>query len=725
MEEMGTFDKLKSIFSSYAEGNDGNNELSISSAVLADEDAYKHVKEEFENDVITYIKKQFDERKRQKTALELQWRLNINYYNGDQFTHIDYSLNDIIETPEYTPWEERNVYNEIAPNIETRFAFLSKRKNLMKNRPASSSAEDRTSAKIGNKILTSTRSRLKMSDKQQDANLIAGLTGTAIWKTTWDITKGRIVGMLEREMNDEEEIELPKEEYERRIMGDAINAAYEIIREGDINTTVHSPFEIYPENVNKSIRDNRRVMHVVLMSPDEVFEKWGVIEKGEDKETYKISDSTNKIYGGAISGRMAGQTLGVTIIKNVVQVYEEHELPSPRYPNGRLIICTDRHLLYYGPLPESFGENDEYEFAFDVQQSLRTDGFFGKSLVERLIPLQNKYNALKNRKQDYLNRVALGVLVAEDNALTDEEYIRENGIGPGEIVTYKQGYSRPQWLDPGALPNVFENEEADLLNSFNRLSGVSQLAQQSVTPSNVTSGIALSSLAEQDDTRIGLEAENIKACLSSVGKKWLILYRNNVEFPRIVRDIGRNDEFEISAFVGNDLTSFDVFIEAEAESADTLAQRRQKVIELLNSGLFNDTTTGNITNEGRIKVFELLEFGNWEDFIEADDAQQRRADRENNIMLIGNRPQIRSFDDDVIHISKHNNFRLRAEYEEALQEHPEIDELFEQHVNDHLYNLQIKSSTGLTDGANQGGMSTDISQPGMGVETIEQVQMNQ
>ena len=141
--------------------------------------------------------------------------------------------------------------------------------------------------------------------------------------------------------------------------------------------------------------------------------------------------------------------------------------------------------------------------------------------------------------------------------------------------------------------------------------------------------------------------------------------------------------------------------------------------------MFNDTTTGNITNEGRIKVFELLEFGNWEDFIEADDAQQRRADRENNIMLIGNRPQIRSFDDDVIHISKHNNFRLRAEYEEALQEHPEIDELFEQHVNDHLYNLQIKSSTGLTDGANQGGMSTDISQPGMGVETIEQVQMNQ
>lgn len=717
------FDRLKRLFSVFSEKNAGEEAegLTMAKVRLEDEEERKRIQEEFEDGIIRYIQNQFDERKKQKNGLELQWRLNINYYNGDQFTYIDSVLNDVVETPEYTPWEERNVFNEIAPNIETRFAFLSKRKNLMKNRPASSSAEDRTSAKIGNRILASTRSRLKMSDKQQDANLIAGIMGTAIWKTTWDTTKGRMVGVETRVFDSEEEDLLPTEEYERQLLGDSLNRTKKYIREGDVNTTVHSPFEFYPENVNKPIRENQRVMHVVLMSPEEVYEKWGVIEEGESHETYKIVSSDNRLYGGSVSGRMVGRTLGVTKIENSVRVYEEHELPSPRYPEGRLIICTDHNLLYYGPQPEQLGENGEFELCFDVQQSLRTDGFFGKSLVERLIPLQNKFNALKNRKQDYINRVSLGVLVAEEGALTDEEYLRQNGIGPGEILTYNQGFRQPAFLEPGTLPSVFENEEADILNSFNRLSGVSQLAQQSVTPSNVTSGVALSSLAEQDDTRIGLEAENIRACIASIGKKWLLLYKNHVKYARMVRDIGRNDEFEISEFVGNDLTSFDVFIEAETESSDTLAQRRQKVIELLNSGLFNDTETGNITNEGRIKVFEMLELGNWEDFVDADDAQQRRADRENNAMLIGKKPQIREFDDDVIHISKHNNFRLRAEYEEALQEHPEIDELFRAHVEDHLHNLQVKSSTGITDGASQGGMN--LSAEGGAPEEAQQVEI--
>ena len=682
--------KIRSAFQDSMQNN-----TALVDELMNDEDYNKFVQKKFEQDVITYIKKEFEKRKNDRQELELQWRLNINYYNGDQFTYIDPGLGDVRETPLYSPWEERNVFNEIAPNIETRFAFLSKRRNLMKNRPASSSAEDRTSAKIGNRVLASTRSRLRMPEKQQEANLLAGVMGTAVWKTSWDLTKGRVVGV--EEVIDEENIkDIPYERYEKFLMGEGLNTTMRYIREGDVNTTVHSPFEFYPENVNKPIRQNSRVMQVVLMSPEEVYEKWGVYEEGQDHTTFKIVNSEKRFYGGTISGRMAGTLLGTTEIRNAVRVYEEHELPSPRYPNGRLIICTDEHLLYYGQLPDSFGENDEFEFCFDVQQSLRTEGFFGKSLVERLIPLQNKFNSLKNRKQDYINRVTMGVLIAEEGALTDEDYLRENGIGPGEIVTYNQGYNKPSFLEPGQLPTVFENEEADLLNEFNRLSGVSQLAQQSVTPSNVMSGTAISSLAEQDDTRIGLEADNIKQCIASIGKKWLMLYRKHVQYARMVREIGKNDEFEISEFVGSDLTSFDVFIEAESETADTLSQRREKVIELLNSGLFNDTETGNITNEGRIKIFELLELGNWEDFVDADNAQQRRADRENNMMIIGKEALIREFDDDIVHISRHNNFRLMAEYEEALEEHPEIDEIFSKHVEDHLHNLSIKTNNGLT-----------------------------
>ena len=686
------FERFKKLLEDYQGSNDDGSNLTIAQLKMQDEGHRKAIEEQFEQDVINYIKEQYADRQKQKKTLELQWRLNINYYNGDQFTYIDTVTDDIKETPVYTSWEERNVYNEIAPNLETRFAFLTNRKNKMKNRPASSSAEDRTAAKIGNKVLASTASRLNLSELQQEANLIAGIMGTVIWKTTWDSSKGRVVGLLQTELDREDTKSLEYDEYEKLILGDAINLTQRYIREGDVNTTIHSPFEFYPENITKSLRDNHKVMHVVLMQPEEVYEKWGIIEEGEDNSTYKLVSSSDRMYGGAISGRMAGRTLGVATIKNSVKVYEEHELPSPRYPKGRLIICTDHHLLHYGSLPDPLGENGEYEFCFDVQQSLKTDGFFGKSLVERMIPIQNKYNSLKNRKQDYINRVTMGVLVAPEGSLTDEDYLRDNGIGPGEILTYHIGSEEPHFMEMGSLPSTFGEEEKNLLDEFNRFAGVSSLAQQSTLPSNVSSGTAISTIAEQDDTRIGLEAENIKACLEKVGRKWLVLYRIHVKYARMVKDIGRNEAFEIDSFIGNSITSFDVFIESEPASADSLAQRREKVIELLNSGLFNDPSTGTITNEGRIKVFELLQMGDWENFVSSDDAHQRRADRENNDMVVGIEPTIRSFDDDVVHINRHNIFRASSEYEEAISKDPEIDQMFEAHINNHLHNLQEKNA---------------------------------
>lgn len=698
------FDNLKKLLGDFQESVDTGENLTAGQVMLKDERQRKAIEERFEKDVINYIVGQYDERKKQKTALELQWRLNINYYNGDQFTYIDTVTDDIRETPTYTAWEERNVYNEIAPNLETRFAFLTNRKNRMKNRPASSAAEDRTAAKIGNKVLASTASRLHLAEMQQEANLIAGIMGTVIWKTTWDSSKGRVVGIYQSELDKEDTESLVYDEYEKMILGDNLNLTQRYIREGDVNTTIHSPFEFYPENITKSIRDNHKVMHVVLMQPEEVYEKWGVIEEGKDNSTYKLVTSAERMYGGAISGRMSGRSLGVATVKNSVMVYEEHELPSPRYPKGRLIICTDNHLLHYGALPDALGENGEYEFCFDVQQSLKTDGFFGKSLVERMIPIQNKYNSLKNRKQDYINRVTMGVLVAPEGSITDEDYFRENGIGPGEILTYHIGSEEPHFMEMGSLPATFGEEEKNLLDEFNRFAGVSSLAQQSTLPSNVSSGTAISTIAEQDDTRIGLEAENIKNCLEKVGRKWLILYKEHVKYSRMVKDIGRNEAFEIDSFVGNNITSFDVFIESEPASADSLAQRREKIIELLNSGLFNDPETGTITNEGRIKVFELLQMGNWEDFVSSDDAHQRRADRENNDMVVGIEPMIRSFDDDVVHINRHNIFRASAEYEEAISKDPDIDQLFEAHINDHLHNLQEKTAQQQTQYDPQTGM---------------------
>ena len=155
----------------------GGESESPAEVALLDDAVRESVKSEFEQTVISDIKRKYEERRTQRNPIELQMRLNINFFNGDQFTRIDAYKNDIEEVLPLNEWEERNAFNEIAPSIETRLAILSKRKNNLKNRPASASSEDRTSAKIGNKVLASTRNRLGMSELQQEAAFIAGVTG--------------------------------------------------------------------------------------------------------------------------------------------------------------------------------------------------------------------------------------------------------------------------------------------------------------------------------------------------------------------------------------------------------------------------------------------------------------------------------------------------------------------------------------------------------------------
>lgn len=69
--------------------------------------------------------------------------------------------------------------------------------------------------------------------------------------------------------------------------------------------------------------------------------------------------------------------------------------------------------------------------------------FYAKGgLVERLIPTQRAYNAIKNRKCEFLNRLSTGVLVVEDGSI-DLDNIEEEGLAPGKVIVYRQGSIAP------------------------------------------------------------------------------------------------------------------------------------------------------------------------------------------------------------------------------------------------------------------------------------------
>lgn len=84
---------------------------------------------------------------------------------------------------------------------------------------------------------------------------------------------------------------------------------------------------------------------------------------------------------------------------------------------------------------------------------------YGKNgLVERLIPLQRAYNNIQNRKNEYLDRCAYGVLFVEDGSV-DMDDLAEKSVEPGRVVVYRQGSAQPVVLGTdGQIYDIYRTE---------------------------------------------------------------------------------------------------------------------------------------------------------------------------------------------------------------------------------------------------------------------------
>lgn len=614
---------------------------------------------EYKEDVISYIVSEFKERQRDRLPLELQWRLNLNFVEGNQYMVINPTAGKLEESAPFYYWQERLVYNHIAPIVETRLSKLSRVSPVLKVRPATSDKEDLASAKVSNKILENVFNGLKMRELQNQGNAWAEHTGTCVWKEMWSKDRGRLIGFIgNRELH-----------------------------EGDVDSVPTSPFEIFPDSLfHETVDKCHNIIHAKAYHVRDVKQIWDVEVDGTSVNVLTLKENT---YGtGGVGGRGGVYTLTAQTKKDHVLVFEYWEMPTTDYPEGRLVICTESELLYAGINPYKVGQDNSVGLPFTLQKCIGKPGhFFGKSIVERLIPLQQSYNALKNRKKEYLNRCAIGALTYEEGSV-DDDFLESEGLAPGAMIPYKQGHQPPSYLQNPPLPHTFETEEAAIMQDFNRISGVSEVSRDSSAPTGVNSGIALAILQEQDDTRLSLTVENIESRVVRAGKMWLRLYKQYAKVPRILKAIGKDNVIEAIKFTGSDIRSDDIYIETSSSLSETPAQRKQFVLDMLGAGLFNDPETGAMDKATRNKVFDMLQMGDWEHFDDETSLQVSRARRENLMMMNGKPAQIKSFDDDIVHIREHNLFRLSADYEELLEENPDMEELVGQHVQEHEMKLQ-------------------------------------
>lgn len=603
-------------------------------------------------DIVSFVLEDFKKRQYERKCFETQWQLNMNFLMGNQFCNIGYG-GEIEESDKQYFWQEREIFNHISPIIDIRLAKLSKIKPNMRVVPASNNEIDIKSAKLSQKILNSLNNKLNISSKINQAIKWSEVCGTSFYKVLWNSEIGQIIA---KDENDEK------------------------LRIGEVELSICSPFEIFPDNVScESLEEVKSLIHARAYSVDEIYDMYGIEVEGKDINVFSLDNVTFGIGGLGYNGTCT--KLGNSQKKNSALVIERYEKPSKKYPNGRFIIIAGDKLVYDGELPYINSSDGERTFPFIKQTCInRTGCFWGESLVERLIPIQRAYNAVKNRKHEFLNRLSMGVLTVEDGSI-DIENLEDEGLSPGKVLVYRQGATPPQYMDTETLPSAFANEEESLLSEFQALSGISDLINTDKISSNM-SGIALELMIDENETRMNSTTESIRQAIKNVSQNILRLYKQFALVPRLTKIVGDNGEMDLFLWSKNDLSSDDIEFEVDNEIGDSLTQKREMIFKLIDADILKDSD-GKISNRTKSKLLEMLGFGIWENATDLIELHTKKASNENLKLCKNEEVKVSEIDDNELHVNEHIAFMLGGEYEEKKKKIKDLEERFLKHINEH------------------------------------------
>ena len=226
-------------------------------------------KNDYVSNLVSEIKKDYQTRKEERKPFEAQWQLNINFLMGNQYCGIN-SQDNIDDFDKQYFWQEREVYNHIAPIMDIRLAKLSKVRVQMAVQPASTQEDDIANAKVCKNILDSTAEKIGLPGIISEVTRWSEICGTGFYKIVWNNSLGSVIGVDEKGNK---------------------------IKDGDIDVIACSPFEIFPDsNSCKDISACRSIIHARTFDVDTIKRVWGVDVKGEDIDTFNLSNA--QVLGG-------------------------------------------------------------------------------------------------------------------------------------------------------------------------------------------------------------------------------------------------------------------------------------------------------------------------------------------------------------------------------------------------------------------------------------------
>ena len=616
-----------------------------------------------------------------------QWFLNTAYLLGFQHLVWHPSRNRLWLPPSRRR-QVRMTSNLMMSAYRINLSKLSSGNAAISVLPNSNEQEDVDAARLGQKVWFHIKNDVHW--KQLKRRLIGWVLscGNGFLLTEWNPNSGEMLSSVKKETREVEKLD----EYGLPLIDEQTNApiieneeevvGVEQYRTGKLSIKALSPFSVIPIGSGTELEECDSVIVGEWLSLEEIRRQFPDKGKYVTPEYRDTASTFEKFLDGLVSpttSQVNPQGASGEPSEKGAVVKRYWQKSTPEFPNGRMIICANNIMLFMGDNPTPKDNNGDSPLPIVHYREIDVPfRLWGRSSLEDQIPDQKAYNKALSIILEHHSLfkgkwiVPRGAHLKESNLDSSADEVVE-AIPIGGQMPHMANIHPPQ----PTLFNVLKQHRENMMEQ----SGVREVSRGAL-PSGARSGVAIQLLQESDTTQIGTTAIDIAEADARVANLALLIASERMVVPQKIRIIGKNNEVDVvDNFTGDMLRgNTQVVVAGTLGAPFSLVARKAEILDMEQRGAFINPETGR--TDWRT-VMELLEFGQTQDVFSEQALDEAQAETENREMVNGAMPIAKRYQDHQLHVKIHNRRRKAPEYIDMIQQQPEIDQLYEQHLQQH------------------------------------------
>ena len=445
-------------------------------------------------------------------------------------------------------------------------------------------------------------------------------------------------------------------------------------------------FTLEPGSLNAA--DARWWIRCTSLPPEQVQERYNLEETPKADSEAMLSARHRSLLRNRPGGDPPKTTL----------VYIYYERPTNRGPGCVVHVVNGKVVLQEDKWPFPFKHLNISVF----RQNKIPNSWVGHTLLTPARDVQYAYNRARSTILEHMRKAANARMMVPSGSVDDADSIT---IDPADVLEYNSEIGEPHWQTAPEVPRWISNEaqflEAELDDIFH-----THQTSRGEAPGDRNSGLALSLLAEKDDTPLGPMAKDQSFGWGKIAEMTLALYRMNAESTGINRKVMLLTEQGVPHEISWSAKDIDetptVIVPLDATMPRSKLATQSMITQLAQQFplVFQNVSAKSLTR--------MLDLPDPKQFLSQMDPDIAKAEWENGLLMQGVPVIPEDFDVHDAHVSVHNTQRKSPAYELA---DPQVKQMLDMHVMAHMQYLTNETAAMMAQ-ADQGAMG-EMQDPGV------------